>query len=384
MKLVGETIVCFANDWSASPTGKHHLMKQLSQDNRILWVESSGMRRPNLNSRDDLLRIGGKLRNLLTPFHQKLPGLVVTSPPSIPLPHSTLAQRINRYIYKQYVEAGLKNYGGSAPPILWAFAPHVAPYLARLPRKILVYYCVDRWSAFSEYNSALMNKWEQQLCRDADLVMASADHLAEHCRQYTRKVHYVPHGVDFEHFSQALIQGPIPSDLESIPEPRIGFFGLIHEWIDINLLVKLARQTQYSFVLIGDAKVNIDPLHSLDNVYLLGRKPYETLPDYCRGFHAAIIPFIKSELTRFVNPIKLREYAAAGLPVVSTDLPEVRAAGSIVTCVNGLEDWKGELDKAVRKGMETESRRRQSQRMSSSDWSALSSKIESLILAATS
>jgi glycosyltransferase involved in cell wall biosynthesis len=248
-----------------------------------------------------------------------------------------------------------------------------------MPRRLLVYHCVDRWSAFEDYDGPLMERLEAELCRDADVVFASAEDLAASCRQYNSHVHYIPHGVDYTHFVGALDCRPLPDDLRDIPEPRVGFFGLIHEWVDLDLIRQLAEWLPYSFVLIGDAKTNLGPLRHLQNVYPLGRKPYATLPDYCRGFRAAIVPFRHTALTRSVNPIKLREYAAAGLPVVSTDLPEVRRCGDIAACATSIDSWVSALHAAVARGGDEEERRKQSERVRAQDWLAVAHRMVDLV-----
>ena len=104
-----------------------------------------------------------------------------------------------------------------------------------------------------------------------------------------------------------------------------GFFGLIHHWVDLSLLAQVAQlRPQYSFVLLGDCKVDASRVRSLPNVFFLGRRPYNELPAYCAAFDAGLMLFTRSEMTRHVNPIKMLEYLAAGLPVVSTPLPEAR------------------------------------------------------------
>jgi glycosyltransferase involved in cell wall biosynthesis len=201
----------------------------------------------------------------------------------------------------------------------------------------------------------------------------------ERCRRWSERVHYIPHGVDHAHFARALDAGPLPDELRAIPEPRIGFFGLIHEWIDLPLLAALADRAPYSFVLIGEAKVDLGDLTARPNVFHLGRRSYDSLPDYCRGFHAAIVPFRTNELTRSVNPVKLREYAAAGLPVVSSDLPEVRRCVDVASCADGLDAWLAELERAVARGREPRERRAQSARVREQDWAAICSEISRII-----
>jgi glycosyltransferase involved in cell wall biosynthesis len=377
--LTGEDIVCFANDWTADPTSKHQVMRRLAERNRVLWIEAAGMRRPRLGSAKDLARLGRKARSFLAAPRQRLPALWSYSPPSLPLPTSGFASRLNRLLYHRAVRRQLRRLALSAAPISWVYAPHVAPWLRGLPRKMLVYHCVDRWSAFQEYDADQMARCEAELCRTADLVLASAEDLAERCRAYGADVHYVPHGVEHAHFASALVPGPLPVDLQSIPEPRVGFFGLIHEWVDTDLIALLADRLPYSYVLIGDSNQDLRPLLERPNVFHLGRKPYAELPAYCRGFAAAMVPFRVSELTRSVNPIKLREYAAAGLPVVATDLPEIRRCADIAAVVTGPAEWQDALRSAVVRGGNREERLAQSARVADQDWDRVCERIGDLV-----
>src|SRR5262249_39293502 len=150
---------------------------------------------------------------------------------------------------------------------------------------------------------------------------------------------FVSHGVDVAHFSRALDPALAPpADAAGLGRPVIGFFGLLAEWIDLGLLAGIARaRPQWTLLLIGKANVDTSALRALPNVRLLGQKPYATLPAYCRAFDVGVIPFRVDELTVRANPLKLREYLAAGLPVVSTDLPEVRKYAGLVRLAAGVE-----------------------------------------------
>lgn len=379
MTFRGRDIVCFANDWNADPTSKHQLMKRFAGANRVLWVEASGMRRPNLASRDDLGRIARKLRSFFGPARSQMPGLHSYSPPSLPLPGSRVADRLNAALYRIFLRREMRRLGMGPRPLLWVYGPHVAPWIRGLPRSGLVYHCVDRWSAFQEYDAAQMSACEAEICREADLVLASAEDLAERCRRYRADVHYLPHGVEHDHFARALGPGDLPADIVGLATPRIGFFGLIHEWVDIELIGELADRLPATFVLIGAANQDLTALLARPNVHHLGRRPYATLPDYCRGFAAAIVPFRISELTASVNPIKLREYAAAGLPVVASDLPEIRRCGEIARCVSGVEAWEEALRAAIEEGGDPAARQAQSGRVLSDDWGAVAERVGALV-----
>jgi glycosyltransferase involved in cell wall biosynthesis len=372
-------ILCFANDWSTDPTSKHHLLTQFSQSSRVLWIEAAGMRRPNLASGQDLERMVKKLRSFTKPARQVLPSLWAYSPPAIPLPGSGVARAINTRVYQWTIRRELVRTGIAGPPIVWVYGPHVAPLIRGMPRSFLLYHCVDRWSAFEGYDADFMDQCEQELCVQADLVIASAEDLAERCARWSRNVHYVPHGVDHAHFATALETGPLPEDIASIPGPRVGFFGLIHEWVDIDLIGRLADRLPYHFVLIGAGNQDLSPLAARSNVHVLGRKPFATLPDYSRGFDAAIVPFRMTELTKSVNPIKLREYAAAGLPIVSTGLPEVIRCGEIVRIADDDAAWISALSGAVADGRDPSWRRAQSARVLDEDWGAKARLIDALI-----
>lgn len=379
MMIEGRDIVCFANDWNTDPTSKHHLMRRFSEANRVLWIEAAGMRRPQLTSASDITRMSRKVRSFLQPARQALPGLHVYSPPSVPLPGSRRAARVNASLYRWSIGRELQRLGMSAAPLLWIYGPHVAPSIRAMPRSGVVYHCVDRWSAFSSYDPEFMESCEADVCRTADVVFASAQDLADRCRVHARNVHYMPHGVDHAHFRQALKEEDLPPDLPRTGRPIVGFFGLIHDWVDIDLIARLADALPYEFVLIGASNQDVTALAARSNVHVLGRKPYAELPRYARGFAAAIVPFRTTALTHSVNPIKLREYAAAGLPVVSTGLPEVVKCGSIVRIADSFESWQRQLRAAVADGCDRAWRRAQSDRVAPDDWSFVAGRMSEII-----
>ena len=377
--LGGLDLVTFANDWNADPTSKHHIMRRFARTNDVLWVEAAGMRTPKLASAYDRKRLLTKAKAMLRKSRPALDRLHVLSPPALPYPHSAIAQQANAFLYQYTIARELDRLGMDRRPVLCSFVPQCAPYIRRIPRELLIYYCVDKWSAFEGFDAATMERGERALCETADLVIASAQDLAERCARFSSNVHYVPHGVDYDHFASALAAGPLPADLASIPEPRVGFFGLIHEWVDVELIGKLADVLPYSFVIIGSAKTDMSPVEGKPNVFVLGRRPYAELPAYSRGFHASIVPFKMTELTHSVNPIKLREYAAAGLPIVSSPLPEVVKCADIATCASSFDDWVDALRAAVERAKDPAAREAQSRRVAHEDWAYRCEEIARLV-----
>jgi hypothetical protein len=213
---------------------------------------------------------------------------------------------------------------GMHRPITWSFLPAAAPVAGRLGEGLVVYQVVDEFSAFSDA-SAHVAELERRLLRRADLVIASSERLLEDKRRVHPRTVLVRHGVDHAHFARALAPGAIPEPLRALPRPVIGFFGLVADWIDLGLVRRVAdAYPKASVVLLGKVVTSLAPLEGARNVHLVGRRPYAELPDWCRGFTVALTPFRRNTLALAANPLKAREYVAAGLPNICTDLPELR------------------------------------------------------------
>jgi len=373
--LRNDNIVCFAKDWSEDPTSNNHVMKMLARDNRVLWLNSIATRAPSFTSSRDLSKIASKLRSFAKgPVHVENQ-LDVYTPVVLPFPHNRIATRVNEQILKSSIGL-LRRRRGMDDFQLWSFIPSAAKYVGKLGESLVVYYCTDEWSHFSTVDKDRTMALERELCERADIVFTTAATLLETKRPYNPETHLALHGVDQAHFARALDPATeLAPELRGIAPPVIGFVGLIQDWVDLELIRYMAeRHRDWTLVLIGKSLVDLSALERLPNVELLGRKPYEALPSYLKAFDVGIIPFKLNELTRNVNPIKLREYLSAGLPVVSTDMPEVAryvsAAGELsnaCTVVRHHEDF----DAAVVRALANDSaalRRARSQAMQAETW----------------
>jgi glycosyltransferase involved in cell wall biosynthesis len=323
----GKEIICFANDWDGEPLSKKHIMKRLAKKNRILWVNSIGNRSPKVN-RNDINRIFKKVKQFFNGVKQVEENLYVFSPVMIPFYHSRTLRKVNQWLLAAMLRRKLKELGFTRP-ITWTFAPSSADVVGRLGETKVIYHCVDEFAAFSDAPQAAIQQMEETLLKKADLVIVSANTLRESKRKLNRNTHLVRHGVDYHHFKKALDPAlAIPADVAHLKGPIVGFHGLIADWVDLALIRKMALEhPEWSVVILGSSQTDLSPISGLKNVHLLGKRPYETLPAYCKAFDVAILPFVVNTLTCFANPLKLREYLAAGLPVVSSDLPEVRSLG---------------------------------------------------------
>ena len=330
MPLSGRDIVCFSNDWDGDPLSKTHLMRILARENRILWVNSLGNRTPRASA-SDAAKILRRLRAAAQGVVEVEPNIHVLAPLYVPGYASEIARAANRALVRAQVRRAMSRLGMSRP-ISWSFLPSAAPVIGTLGEALVVYHVVDEFSAFSDASGGVA-ELERRLLERADLVVASSQRLLEAKRRVNPRTVLVRHGVDWAHFARACGPGPIPPELARLPRPVIGFFGLVADWIDLALVRRVAdAYPRASVVLLGKVVTSTAQLAGAANVHLVGRRPYAELPDWCRGFTVALTPFKRNTLALAANPLKAREYVAAGLPNVCTDLPELRAVpGCTVT-----------------------------------------------------
>jgi len=346
--IEGNDIICFSNDWDGDPLSKKHIATRLARKNRILWVNSIGNRNPTISAHD--------LRRALKKFSQCCRGLRrvgdniwVLAPLVIPFHGSRTARQVNRRLLRLSIEQARRTLAFQQP-ITWTFVPSSADVAGSLGERLLVYHCVDEFSQFTGTNRGAIREMERRLLSRADVVIVSSAKLYESKRAYNRNTFLVRHGVDVEHFRKACLDTtPEPEECRRLRRPIIGFFGLIADWVDLPTIrhIALAR-AQWSFVLIGKIQTDASALRGLPNVHLLGRRDYESLPAYCKAFDIAILPFVVNELTAAANPLKLREYLAAGLPVVATPLPEVQELDGWVRAAQSPQEFLTQIENLLR------------------------------------
>lgn len=340
-------IICFANDWDGDPLSKKHIMRRLARRGaRVLWVNSLGNRAPRLGDAKDRLRAVRKItrfaRSAWNGPREVDEKIWVVDPIAAPIYGSPWAARANAL----FVGAHVRNAAwrlGMRDPVHYTFVPASAWVAGRLGERALVYHAADEYSAFGGADSRAILALEDELLQRADLYIACSAPLLESKAPRVRgRSILVRHGVEHDHFARALDpETAMPEALRALPKPVVGFIGLIAEWVDVELMGRLADGLAAqggSLALVGDVRgadaAQMAALTARPNVLHAGRRPYAELPGWCRGFAVGILPFVVNELTRNANPLKLREYLAAGLPVVSTDIPESRALAA--QCPAGL------------------------------------------------
>ncbi|RTZ45846.1 UDP-galactopyranose mutase [Candidimonas sp. SYP-B2681] len=208
--------------------------------------------------------------------------------------------------------------------VLWYYTPMSLSYSRHLRPRFIVYDCMDELSAFKGAPPELLER-ERELIARADVVFTGGYSLYEAKRQLHPNVHAFPSSVDVAHFANARRALPEPSDQADIPRPRLGFFGVLDERLDIDLVDELAKlRPDWHLVLVGPV-VKIDPesLPRRPNIHYMGSKTYAELPAYLAGWDVALMPFAMNASTRFISPTKTPEYLAGGRAVVSTPIADV-------------------------------------------------------------
>ncbi|MEI8314496.1 MAG: glycosyltransferase [Verrucomicrobiota bacterium] len=382
-------IIAFCKDWTEPATSVNHVMAELAKRHRVLWINSMAMRNANLASAHDLKKIFRKFHSWFRGTQIVHEHLRTVTPVSIPLPKYRLVQRLNQFLVRVCIRRAAKQWGFTSPQ-LWIFPPNSVDFIGAFGESLVVYYCVDDWSGFSYLNAGFMVAKEKELLAKAAVVFVTARKLLADKQAFHPRVHLIPHGVNFDMFAKALSpELPIPADLQVIrakslaskvsglQSPTIGFYGNLYDWVDQDLIARIAAQRpHWSVVLIGKIMSDITTLQQCPNIHILGPRPYADLPAYCKGFDVGLIPYKTADpRMQSVNPLKLREYLAAGLPVVSVDLPEVRGASDDVFIAQNVPDFILQIETALTRNSAAD-RQRRSHTMLTETWTARVATIE--------
>ena len=278
------------------------------------------------------------------------------------LPHGLKAEQIEntqrQFLDQLFREKRIEHY------LFWYYTPMSLAFTRHFSPVLTIYDCMDELSAF-KFAPPQLKELEQELFKKADLVFTGGQSLYESKKKQHPQVFSFPSSIDKAHFGQARQQLAQPEDQKNIAEPRMGFFGVIDERMDIDLLAAIAdARPEWQLVMVGPV-VKIEPadLPQRPNIHYLGGKSYKELPAYLSGWSVALLPFAINESTRFISPTKTPEYLSAGKPVVSTPIQDVvrpygekglvEIAGSPEKFVEAIEkalerqndqEWKTEVE----------------------------------------
>ncbi|WP_407334214.1 glycosyltransferase [Enterovibrio sp. 27052020O] len=341
-------LIVFGEDWGGLPSSTQHLIRRLSQDRKVIWVNSIGLRRPTLTI-NDCKRAWQKIttrtvadkhssNNAITPD-----SLTVVNPSTLPAPRTALGRKLAAGMLRNQLapiiaRAKLHN------PIMWTSLPTAVDVSDQLGASSLVYYCGDDFSSLAGVDHHTVAKREQELAQKADLILTASETL--YSRFSDKCTRLLPHGVDYDLFSTP---SPRAKDLPDNGRPTAGFYGSLSEWLDYKMLAKTITQLpDWNFVFIGKPCEAALSLKQYNNVTLLGPKPHHELPSYSQHWSASLLPFVNNAQIKACNPLKLREYLATGRPVISTPFPAVNEYRSYVCVVQTANEMAIALKNTAR------------------------------------
>ncbi|HSB92202.1 MAG TPA: glycosyltransferase family 1 protein [Flavitalea sp.] len=297
-------LVCFSHlRWNFVFQRPQHLLSRFAKVYRLFYVEE-----PIFHDHDDTIIITLTKENVFVVVPHLKNGMQDVS---VEKRQETLLQQL-------FNTLGLHNY------MFWYYTPMALAFTSSFNPEVVVYDCMDELSAF-KFAPPSLKRFEADLLQKADVVFTGGQSLYEAKKDSHHNIHPFPSSIDKEHFSKGRQKTSEPADQLKIPHPRIGFYGVVDERMDIELIGEVARQRpKWHFVIIGPV-VKIDPstLPKYSNIHYLGGKTYNELPSYLGGWDIAIIPFALNESTRFISPTKTPEYLSAGKPVISTSIRDV-------------------------------------------------------------
>jgi UDP-galactopyranose mutase len=296
-------IVCFSHlRWDFVFQRPQHLLTRLSKKYRIFYIEEPVFDATHTHN------------------HVSMRNERVT----VVVPHLAAHERAERISLQKTLLSQLWHDYSIRDFCFWYYTPMALPFTRHMNPKVVVYDCMDELANF-KFCPPELTSLENELFDRADVVFTGGHSLYRAKKDRHANVHAFPSSIDKAHFMKARKAGEDPADQASIPYPRIGFFGVLDERFDADLIDQVAAQRpDWHFVLIGPV-VKIDPatLPKRTNIHYLGGKSYTELPEYIRGWQVAMIPFALNESTKFISPTKTPEYLAAGKPVISTAIDDV-------------------------------------------------------------
>lgn len=285
-------------------------------------------------------------------FHRVMPNVTVITPHTGPSwnRNPRLPEMLRQWTQEGIDE--LNDDGEFDRPLLWYYSPMDAFWsLGQFPNRGIVFDAMDELSQFTGAPPALIAN-ERRLMEAADIVFAGGHELSLKKKQHHQNVHFFGCGVEYSHFAKA--QDPnttIPPDIDFMNRPILGWFGVVDERVDYSLVGEIARmRPDWSIAMVGPV-VKVDPnlLPHFPNLYWLGQRDYQVLPNYCRAFDICLMAFAINAATEYINPTKALEYLATGRPVISSPVKDVvRQYSDLVDIVRTPQEWVAMIDKRLR------------------------------------
>jgi glycosyltransferase involved in cell wall biosynthesis len=268
------------------------------------------------NFTEKLLR---KVRSILKGLQKSSAGFWVYSPFTLPVHHISWARPLNEAMLRYQMQRMMRKLRISAH-VVWVACPAACNTAIKMKKVKLVYQRTDRYEDDPNVDRNVILDYDRKLKANADITIYVNKQLYDQEASQCKNALFLDHGVDYEMFAMDGSSSETPEDIAGIKRPIVGYFGALDDHkLDIGFLDAVAeRLPDMSFVFIGKSSVDCSALSARKNVWLLGQKPYEQIPQYGKCFDVAILPWKINKWTEAANPIKFKEYLALGKPVVST------------------------------------------------------------------
>lgn len=358
--------ICFSHlRWDFVFQRPQHLFTRISETNRVFYIEEpifENIEQGYLN----VLTKGNIF--IITPY----------------LPQSNSYRKNNSYLNSLlkdfFVVHNINQY------LFWYYTPMALNYSRDFNPKVVIYDCMDELSKFIGAPKGLL-KNEKKLFASADVVFTGGRSLYEHKKKKHRNIFCFPSSIDVQHFEKAKSITNEPSDQRHILSPKIGFFGVIDERLNISLLDEISKaKPEWNWIIIGPV-VKIDPavLPRRENIHYLGPKKYDELPAYLSGWDASMILFAKNDATKFISPTKTPEYLAAGKAVVSTSIKDVVYPYNkleLVYIADDPEEFVNSVEKALKQKDDPARQKKAEAFLATNSWNKTWDKMRSIILEA--
>jgi glycosyltransferase involved in cell wall biosynthesis len=371
-------LVVVGDDWGRHVSTLQHVVRALLPRHPTVWVNSFGHRLPRL-TRYDAARALGKVAAMVgagraVPSELGRPAAVI-EPRALPWHHIPAIHAANMASLRHAIRRRLRALAPGERPVLISSTPVAEGLIGGLGEQLAIYFVIDDYLELPYVTPGLIAPLEARMLEKVDAVVATAQALVERKRPRSHLAFHLPQGANYEHFA---VPRPVPPELGSLPRPLLGFAGGVSECLDVPLVRALAhRFPAASVVLVGPVSIDTNTL-ALPNVHILGNRAYADLPAYVQAFDVGLIPYILNDWTRSVDPLKLLEYLAAGLPVISTGLPEAEKHRPMATVVPGGSEWLDAVAAALRERSDAARARRQAYAATQS-WAVRASRFEEIL-----
>lgn len=364
--LAGECIVCFASGdwWVMTPGSCRKIMERFSQTNKVIFVNTISPTLPKVASEGFAYRLLRKIPSLVLFLRKPLPNIYVFTPIVLPTKGHTIVRKANFVLLLLQLKCLLLILN-VRKPIFWIENLAAADLLSEFETACTIYYCSDKFDASRHLVSKDTLKTQDfVLTHRSDAIICVSKMLYRAKKNLRRHVFYLPHAVDYDHFSSVSSDDhSVPDDIKGVKHPIIGYFGSLSDSNDLDILEFCAtKRPDWSFTLIGRTMgSDFEKLRQLPNVHFLGFKDYQNIPQYAGHFDVCLLFWKITEWIKFCNPVKTKEYLAMGKPIVSVPIPEIEEAFSDIVAVAATKE---EFLEAINHELLTDSPEKQRERMS--------------------